>query len=230
MLLVNVSAMCYVYPKIFSAMRERTMRMKKLTNVPAISSMRYCHTEEKVTGVMSVCLLTAQDNNNNQNNSYSNKSGSNGNNINYQSVPSSDRNSASISGGNKAAARVSIAMHVKANTNAATVAANENEISSSQSGARKGGTDENIVKTHRDVKLTSTLLTVTIAYVTLMTPDIIVHVSDTFSLLSSDSFHVVRTLTQTLYLSNFVINPFIHYWVNSYFKSEFQRRFLRCVE
>ena len=84
------------------------------------------------------------------------------------------------------------------------------------------------IKVHRDGKLTSTLVTVTIAYVTLLTPDIIVHVIDTFALLDNSQFDVIRTITQTLYLLNFVINPFIHYWVNSYFKSEVQRRFLGC--
>ena len=91
-----------------------------------------------------------------------------------------------------------------------------------------GATPKQSIRVHRDGKLTTTLVTVTIAYVTLMTPDIIVHVIDTFALLDNGQFDLIRTITQTLYLLNFVINPFIHFWVNSYFKSEVQRRFFGC--
>ncbi len=181
MMLVNVLTMIYVYPKIFCNMRERSLRMRKLTSLPAMSSARFCNgvpATDRVTAHISLCILT-------------------------QEACSSDTSAAlkpeAVVGGGGISVQT------------------EPKVDSKTS-----------IKAHREKKLTATLLTVTIAYATLLTPDIVVHVIDTFALLESDEFRVIRTATQTLYLLNFVINPFIHYWVNSYFKSELQRRFLRC--
>ena len=81
------------------------------------------------------------------------------------------------------------------------------------------------IQRSRDQKLTTTLFVVSLAYVVLVTPDLAIHVADGFSLLKSEMFTNVRTVTQTLYLINFVINPFIHLTINSYFKTEFYQRF-----
>ena len=81
----------------------------------------------------------------------------------------------------------------------------------------------------KDQKLTTTLFAVSIAYVILVTPDLIIHVMDVFTLLQDNKFQNFRTVTQTLYLINFVINPFIHLLVNSYYKEEVKRRYGCCL-
>ena len=80
----------------------------------------------------------------------------------------------------------------------------------------------------KDQKLTTTLFAVSIAYVILVTPDLIIHVMDVFALLQDNKFQNFRTVTQTLYLINFVINPFIHALVNSYYKEQVKRSYKSC--
>ncbi|XP_075246566.1 uncharacterized protein LOC142340050 [Convolutriloba macropyga] len=101
-----------------------------------------------------------------------------------------------------------------------------NDAPSNKTAERKASSGNTRDQRSRDQKLTTTLFVVSVAYVILVTPDLTIHVVDVFSLLGSEIFDNTRTVTQTLYLINFVINPFIHLFVNSYFKAEFHRRFV----
>ncbi|XP_063718321.1 uncharacterized protein LOC134845295 isoform X2 [Symsagittifera roscoffensis] len=79
-----------------------------------------------------------------------------------------------------------------------------------------------------DQNLTMTLFAISVAYVVLMIPDVIIQFLDSLNFFEDSLFENYRTPAQLLYTINFVTNPVIYFICNNYFKTELKKLVARC--